>query len=193
VPLQLALAHPQVSLVVHFAGQYGGARASDGKLPNGMLVQYLHLLSHYHGAFLDRLAALEANQALALASPHGGGKGGALLKGGNVFHPFHDDEHAKRSGLRAGGGSGAKPLNARVFGGGRLASSSSSSSSSSGKGAPSSEGPKVGKAPSLLRTSHWFRLSTDPKSFFFWQLPCLFRMCMLALPCIFFSFFQMGQ
>lgn len=162
---------------MHFAGQYGGARASDGKLPNGMLVQYLHLLSHYHGAFLDRLAALEANQALALASPHdgggasgggGGGGGSALLKGGHVFHPFHDDEHAKRNGLRAGGaGGGAKPLNARVFGGGRLAASSSSSSSSnSGKGGgAASEGPKVREVAVHSLTMKWSSLFPDS-----WQI-----------------------
>ena len=31
------------------------ARSLDGKLPVGMLVQYLKLLSSYHGQFLDRL------------------------------------------------------------------------------------------------------------------------------------------
>ena len=43
------------SVVVHFAGQYGGARSLDGRLPVGMLVQYIHLVTKYHLQFLDRL------------------------------------------------------------------------------------------------------------------------------------------
>jgi hypothetical protein len=116
-------------LVVHFAGQFGGARASDGKLPPGMLVQYLRLLAHYHGAFLDRLAALEASQAVAQPPP---GAGARRPKA--AFHPFHDDAHAQLHHLRAGGAGGAKPLNARVFGGGRQAASG---------GKAATAGPKV--------------------------------------------------
>jgi len=68
-----------VSIVVHFAGQYGGARSLDGKLPMGMLTQYLHMLAKYHGRFLDRLAVMEQK---------------AALKRGDraSFSPFHDGE-----------------------------------------------------------------------------------------------------
>lgn len=114
-------------MVVHFAGQFGGARGSDGKLPPGMLVQYLHLLSRYHGMFLDRVAALEANPAVAAAAQT------------KAFHPFHDDAHAQRNHLRAGGAGGAKPINARVFGGGRHAASGGKA----GAAAAATAGPKV--------------------------------------------------
>lgn len=41
------------SLVVHFAGQYGGARSTDGETPPTMLVQLLDLMLRRHERFLQ--------------------------------------------------------------------------------------------------------------------------------------------
>jgi len=70
------------SLVVHFAGQYGGARSLDGKLPIGMLVQYLHLLARYHSIFLDRVKTAQIKEQI---------KRGILSEDSSSSHPFHDD------------------------------------------------------------------------------------------------------
>ena len=45
----------QNSLVTHFAGQFGGARAYDGNTPPLMLLQFMNLLLHRHLLFLSSL------------------------------------------------------------------------------------------------------------------------------------------
>ncbi|KAJ8603817.1 hypothetical protein CTAYLR_000244 [Chrysophaeum taylorii] len=51
------------SLVVHFAGQYGGARSSDGETPGSMLVQFLDMMLKRHAAFLEESALSPAQEA----------------------------------------------------------------------------------------------------------------------------------
>jgi len=46
------------SRVIHYAGQFGGARNSDGATPPTMLVQFLDLLLERHAAFLETLPAI---------------------------------------------------------------------------------------------------------------------------------------
>ena len=53
------------SLVVHFAGQFGGARAYDGATTPLMLVQFLDLLLTRHAAFMDTLPEVNRSGAVA--------------------------------------------------------------------------------------------------------------------------------
>lgn len=46
------------TLVLHFAGQYGGARAYDGNTPPLMLIQFYHLLLTQHLRFLQAMTDL---------------------------------------------------------------------------------------------------------------------------------------
>ena len=56
--------------VIHFAGQYGGARAYDGQTPPVMLLQFYDLLLEHHLRFIDRLEAYAARRSNGLSDGH---------------------------------------------------------------------------------------------------------------------------
>lgn len=101
------------SLVVHFAGQYGGARPSDGATPATMLVQFLDLMLSRHYTYLMQSKELfftspssdrfvgggirPVDEALALVRDARGGLGECLER----IRRFYTQETYNDYGIRS--------------------------------------------------------------------------------------------